>query len=114
MKTLIKIVLAIAVLTAAFQAGRAALANYQFEDAVHEGLLFSPRATEAEIVEMVLKTAQEYALPVEEKNVTVREERQDLIVEITYTRAIDLLPGIYSTDFTFHPHTSTKFFTTRR
>jgi hypothetical protein len=114
MKTLLKIVIAIVVLTGAFQAGRAALDNYQFEDAVHEGLLFNPRATEDEIVDMVLKTAVEYGLPVDAKNVTVREERQDLIVEITYTRKVELLPGMFTTEYTFHPHTSTKFFTTRR
>lgn len=114
MKTLIKIVLAIVLLTAAFQGARATLANYQFEDAVHEGLLFNPRASESEIVEMVLKTAQEYDLPVEANNVTVRESRQDLIVEITYTTPINLIPGIYARDFTFHPNTSTKFFTGSR
>jgi hypothetical protein len=114
MKTLIKIVIAFVMLTAAFQAGRAALANYQFEDAVHEGLLFNPRASESEIVDMVLKAAQEYDLPVEASGVTVRESRQDLIVEITYTTAINLVPGIYSHDFTFHPNTSTKFFTGSR
>jgi len=114
MKTLIKIVIAIVLLTAAFQAARAAMANYQFEDAVHEGLLFNPRASESEIVDMVLKTALEYDLPVEANNVTVREARQDLIVEITYTTKVDLVPGIYSTEFTFHPNTSTKFFTGSR
>ena len=115
MKTLFKIVLAIVVITAAFQGARAALANYQFEDAVHEGLLFNPRASESEIIDMVLKTALEYDLPVEARNVTVREARQDLIVEITYTTQINLVPGVYAMDFTFHPNTSTKFFTgTRR
>ena len=36
MKTIIKIVLALAVLTAAAQAGMAAFANYQFQDDVHD------------------------------------------------------------------------------
>ena len=48
MKTIIKIVVALVLLTAMFNAGRAAFNNYQFEDAVHEGLLFDPRATDAE------------------------------------------------------------------
>ncbi len=48
MKTIIKIVVAVLVLTVMFNAGRAAFNNYAFEDAVHEGLLFDPRATDDE------------------------------------------------------------------
>ena len=114
MATIAKIVVALLFLTAAAQSGLASLDNYQFQDAVHEGLLFNPRATEAEIVEMVVKTAGEYDLPVEAKDVTVRESRQDLIVEVTYTRPINLIPGIYSTDWTFHPTTSTRFLSKTR
>ena len=114
MKTIIKIVVALVVLTAAAQSGLAALDNYQFVDAVHQGLLFNPRATEGEIVDMVLKTAAEYDLPVEGKDVTVREARQDLIVEVVYTRPINLVPGIYSTDWTFRPSTSTRFLNSTR
>ena len=38
-----------------FNAGRAAFNNYAFEDAVHEGLLFDPGATDEKIVDMVMK-----------------------------------------------------------
>lgn len=114
MKTIIKIVVALVFLTAAAQSGLAALDNYQFVDAVHQGLLFNPRASEDEIVDMVVKTAGEYDLPVEAKDVKVRESRQDLIVEVTYTRPINVVPGIYSTDWTFHPTTSTRFLNNTR
>jgi len=114
MKTIIKIVLALVVLTAAAQAGMASLTNYQFQDAIHESLLFDPRASEAEIIEMVVKLGSEHGLSVEAGNVTVREVGSDLIVSATYTREVNLLPGFYAREWTFNPSTSTRFLTKSR
>lgn len=108
MKTIIKIVLALAVITAAFQASRASLANYQFEDAVHEALLFNPRASDQEIVEAVNSIALAQGIPVEPGNIGVRQVGPDLIVDISYETEIKLLPGIYSRNFTFKPSASTR------
>lgn len=108
MKTIIKIVLALAVLTAAFQAARASLANYQFEDGVHEALLFNPRASDKEIVDSVVSLARAQGIPVEADNVRVRQVGPDLIVDISYETEVELLPGIYSRTFSFAPSTSTR------
>ena len=109
MKTIIKIVLALAVLLACFNVGRALLANYQFEDEVHNSLLFNPRASEQEIVEMVMKSAAEYELEVDPADIDVSTRGQDLTVKITYTMPVTVLPGIYSRDMTFNPTASTRF-----
>ena len=58
MKTIIKIILSLVLVTAMFNAGAAAFNNYSFEDAVHNGLLFDPTASDTEIVEMVMKLAR--------------------------------------------------------
>ena len=109
MKTIIKIVIAVGVLVACFNVGRALLANYQFEDEVHNGLLFNPRAKEPQIVEMVLKTAAEYDLEIDPADIEVSQRGQDLNVKITYTTTVTILPGIYSRDMTFTPSASTRF-----
>ncbi|MDO8678370.1 MAG: hypothetical protein Q7R30_07380 [Acidobacteriota bacterium] len=108
MKTIIKIVLALAVLTAAFQAARASLANYQFEDSVHEALLFNPRAADQEIIEAVSSLALSQGIPVEPGNIRIRQVGPDLIVDISYETEVQLLPGIYSRNFTFKPSASTR------
>jgi hypothetical protein len=109
MKAIIKIALAAAVLLGCFNVGRALLANYQFEDAVHNALLFNPRATEQEIVEMVTRTASEHEIEVDPSNIDISTRGQDLTVQITYTMSVTVLPGIYSRDMTFNPTASTRF-----
>ena len=109
MKTIIKIVLALAVLLACFNVGRAMFSNYQFEDAVHNALLFNPRANEQQIVDMVLKTATEYEIEVDPSDINVSTRGQDLTVNISYTMPVVVLPGLYSRDMTFTPTASTRF-----
>ena len=108
MKTIIKIVIALAVVTAAFQASRASFANYQFQDSVHEALLFNPRATDKEIIGAVMQVALEQGLPVEPGNIDIKQVGADLIVDISYETEVKLLPGIYTTNFTFKPSASTR------
>lgn len=108
MKTIIKIALALAILTASTQAGLAAWTNYQFEDAVHEALIFAPNSTDEEIKDTVLELASNRGLPVGRDDVTVRQVGPDLFVDITYETEVRLLPGIYSRNFRFDPATSTR------
>jgi hypothetical protein len=108
MKTLIKIVVSLFILTACFNAGRVALNNYAFEDAVHEGLLFDQRATDAEIVDMVMKLANEYLIPIDPEDIKIRQVGQDVIVDMSYTVNVVLVPSVLERDWTFTPSTSTR------
>ena len=108
MTTIIKIVIALALLTAVGQAGMAALTNYQFEDAVNQALLFGPKASDAEITEQVLSLATTYGLKVTPENIAIRQVGPDLHVDITYDADVRLLPGVYSRTWTFHPTSSVR------
>jgi len=115
MKTIIKILATLLVLTACFNASRAAMNNYQFQDAVHEGLLFDGRANDAEIVQMVTKLAAAYGIPLDPADIKIRQVGQDIHVDMSYTSSVELVPGFYARDWTFTPSTSTKMLTgTRR
>ncbi|HEX8030163.1 MAG TPA: hypothetical protein VF491_16935 [Vicinamibacterales bacterium] len=113
MKTIIKIVVAIAILSAAFNASRAALFSYQFQDAVHDMLVFNPRATDPEIVSGVMKLANEMGVPIQEENIAIRAIGLDLYVDMTYTTNVVLVPGVYNRDWTFTPSTSTRMLAVR-
>jgi hypothetical protein len=108
MKTIIKIGVAVVILLACFNAGMASFNNYQFEDAVHEGLLFNPRASPADIVKMVLKTANDYRIPIDADGINVSTVYTDVHVDMTYTTNVVLVPGVYATDWTFTPKASTR------
>lgn len=114
MKTLIKIVLALVILTACFNAGWAAWNNFQFEDAAQQALLFESRAEDEEVVGIIMKLAAEYAVPLDESGVDVRLVGQDRVVNMTYTTDIVLVPGVYSREWTFTPRTSTRLLTGKR
>ena len=108
MKTIIKILISLFVVVAMFNGGRAAFNNYAFVDAVHEGLLFDPNATDAEIVAMVIKLANEYEVPMDPADVKINSRGSDLIVNMSYTDTVVLVPGIFEKEWTFTPSTSTR------
>lgn len=114
MKTIIKLVLAFAILTAAFQGGRATMSNYQFEDDVEQALLFAPNASESELIQQIVSLAYDYGLPVEADNVTITERASDRIVNITYTTDVAFIPGIVTQPITFHPSASVRMLTKPR
>lgn len=114
MTTIIKLVLACALLTAAFQGGRATLSNYQFQDAVEQTLLFAPNASDEELAQQVMSLADEYGLPVEADNIAISERASDRIVDITYTTDVAFLPGIITQPITFSPSASVRLLTQRR
>jgi hypothetical protein len=109
MKTFIKIGITIAILTACFQASRYYLNNFQFEDAAQQRLLFETRASDAEVVGIVMGLAAEYQLPLREENISVRMVGQDRLVEMEYTENVPLLPGVFNMPWKFSPKTSTRF-----
>jgi hypothetical protein len=108
MKTILKIVVSLFLITAMFNASRAAFNNYSFEDAVHERLLFDPNASDAEITDMIIKLSREYDIPMEPSGITIRSRGQDLVVLMSYTQNVVLVPGILQRDWTFEPTTSTR------
>ena len=113
MRTIIKIVVALVILTTAFNAARAMMFSYQFQDAVHDMLVFNPRATDPEIVDGVMKLANEMGVPIEPEGITVRAVGYDLNVDMTYTTKVVLVPGVYQRDWTFTPSTSTRMLAVR-
>ena len=114
MKTIIKIAIAVFIMTACFNASRVALTNYQFEDAVHEGLIFDGRMSDAEIVTMITKLAAAYDIPIEPENIHIRQVGQEVQVEMSYTKNVVLVPSVFARDWTFNPSSSTRILTGAR
>ena len=108
MKTLVKIGITLVILTACFQAARYYLNNFQFEDAAQQRLLFETRANDAQIVDIVMKLANEYQLPLKPGDISVRMVGTDRIVDMEYVETVPLIPGVFSYPWKFTPRTSTK------
>lgn len=108
MKTLFKIGATLVILTMCFQAGRYYLNNFQFEDAAQQRLLFETKASDSEVVNIVMRLANEYQLPLKPDDVSVRMLGQDRVVEMEYTENVPLIPGVFTYPWKFTPRTSTK------
>jgi hypothetical protein len=108
MKIIIKIVIALVVLTACFQSARYALNNFQFEDAVQQRLLFDTRASDAEVVTTVMRISREYSIVLREEDISVQMVGMDRIVDMPYTVTIPLLPGLFEYPWRFTPKASTR------
>lgn len=108
MKTLIKIGIALTLITATVQAGRAAIKHYTFVDAIHEQMLFAGGRTEAELAELVLDLAAEHAIPLDAANVTVIRHPFQVEVSAPYTDTIELLPGFYKRQWDFETAVSVR------
>lgn len=111
MKTLFKIIVALVLLTGCFQAARYAVNNFQFEDAVQQQLMFETRASDADVVNTVLRIAKEYAIELKEDDISVRMVGQDRVVDMPYTVMVDLLPGFFEYPWTFTPRSQTRMLT---
>jgi hypothetical protein len=107
-KTLIKIGITLVLLTACFQAARYYFNNFQFEDAAQQRLLFETRASDDEVVTLLMKLAYEYQLPLKEDDISIRMVGQDRVVEMEYTEDVPLIPGVFTYPWKFTPRTSTR------
>ena len=111
MKTIIKIAIALVIVTGCFQASRYAFNNFQFEDAVQQRLLFDTRASDDEVVRTVLTIARDYSIVIKENDISVQMIGQDRVVDMPYTVKVDLVPGVFEDPWTFTPKASTRMLT---
>lgn len=114
MKTVIKLLIAAVVLFACFNVGKALMDEYRFEDAVHDRLLFDSQMTDREIVDMVMRTAADFDVPIDASGVDITTRGPDVVVTMTYTTSIPIIPGIIEKEWTFTPSASTKILVGRR
>lgn len=108
MKTIVKIAIALVVLLACVNVGRALLNEYQFEDAVHDALLFDPRMTDQEITKMVLDVAAKYSVPIDTSGIVVSQQGPDVHIDMSYVTTIVVIPGVLEREWTFTPSASTR------
>jgi hypothetical protein len=108
MATIIKLLIAALLINAVAQAGLAAFKYYKFEDTVHEALLFSASATDAELSARIAEIAADQDVPVDATDITVKREKYGLSVEMSYDEGIALIPGVYTKVWTFTPSASAE------
>ena len=109
MKTFFKLLIVVLILNAVFQAGRAYVANYQFEDDMQQVALFAgPRPKPEELLNRVIEQAEIRGLPVSREAVDVTQDRIGINISATYSVDVTLVPRLYTHTFVFQPKVSAR------
>lgn len=102
MKTVIKIVIALALANAVVRTGLVALDYYQLKDAAQQELTFGERVPQADIVNRVYAKAEELEIPLGPESVEFDRDQDRTIMSVSYTQPIELFPSyIYPAELSF-------------
>jgi hypothetical protein len=56
----------------------------------------------------VTKIADQFAVPLDPKDVTIHQVGMDVIIDMSYVENVPLIPGVFSHDWTFTPKASAR------
>ena len=102
MKTIIKLLIAAALLNAAVRGGMAAFTHYQFRDRAEQLVIFGARATPEQLQNQILETAQELGVPIDPENITVERDGGRTRAEAAYVQPVEFFPSYtYPVNFSF-------------
>jgi hypothetical protein len=105
MKTLLKLLLAAAVLNATWRIGTAYWNHYQFEDAVKELAEFSDRTRPEDVTAKVLDLADKMDVPLQSDELKVDKAAHRTTIDAVYFRDIEVFPRV-SRHWEFDVHVS--------
>jgi hypothetical protein len=92
MKTIIKLLVAAAVINACARVGVAAWGYYQLQDAVHEIALFGGEST-SDMQTAIVAKAMDLNVPLDAAHVDVQRDGRHTMVQARYTKDVELFPG---------------------
>lgn len=108
MKFILKLLIAALIANAAWHVMSAYASFWKFKDAVAQTTQFGNDKSVVMLRNRILQLASDYDLPIDENSFTVTRSRESLhtVVDGSYTREIELLPG-YSKPWAFPFHIDT-------
>jgi len=108
LKFILKLLIAALIANAAWHVMSAYASFWKFKDAVAQTAQFGNDKSVAMLKNRILQLATEYDLPVDDNSFTVTRSRESLhtVVDGSYTREIELVPG-YSRPWPFSFHIDT-------
>jgi hypothetical protein len=102
-KLIIKLAIVALLANASWRVGTAYVAHYKFTDAVQQTVLFRGNKGDDAVRQRIFELASDFDIPVMDDDVTLMTLEHHTIVDGSYTRVIELVPGYqYPWEFTFH------------
>lgn len=102
MKTIIKLLIVLAVLNAAARGAMAAWTYYEFRDTAQQLVIFGVSASETELHNQIMEKASELDVPLAPEDLTIRREGSRTWADAAYVQPVELFPRfIYPVNFSF-------------
>ena len=102
MKTLIKVLIAAAIINAAVRVGYAYAGFYQLKDASQELLTFGAQAQAGEIQRRMILKAKELNVPLSPDDISVQHDGLKTTATAAYTQPVEVFPNyVYPIEFKF-------------
>ena len=106
MRTIIKLLIAAAVVNATVRVAAVTWQHYQFEDASQQVLLFGRNATETQLHDLIAQRAVDFEIPIDPASIEVVREPSRTLARASYIRPVELFPRyFYPMDFSFEVDT---------
>ncbi len=91
-RKIVKVAVFLLIANALYQVTPVALHNMQFKDALQQLVLYSQKATDAELVNRTMALADENNIPLEREYVRVLRETGSIHISASYVEPLRLLP----------------------
>ena len=102
MKTIIKLLIVIAIINAAARVGLAAATYYQLKDESQQLLTFGSNSSPGELQNHILQRATDLQLPLVFEDITVTREGLRTTAQAAYTQPVEVFPNYkYPIKFSF-------------
>jgi hypothetical protein len=101
-KTVIKLVIAVAIINAAVRSGVVAWKYYELKDSAQQAVLFGGSTPTEQLRTEILDKAEELNVPLELDGIDVRRDGDRTVAYASYVQPIELLPTyMYPVDLSF-------------
>ena len=106
MKLVVKLLIVALIANAAWHLMIAYTAHYRFKDSVEESAQYGIDLSDEQLRRRVVDLMGQFDIPADADSFTLRREDKHTIIDGSYTRTVDLVPG-YSRPWPFNWHVDT-------
>jgi len=108
MKTVLKLVIAVALLNAVVRGADSLWNYYQLKDAAERALLFGSQRTSQQVHQQIMERALELDVPLKPEDLSVRWTTGRRVAAAAYTQPVEFFPKYpYPIEFSFNVNTFT-------
>ena len=94
MKTVISVLITLAILNAAARMGQAAFSYFQLKDETRQMITFGARSTTDQLHNRIVEYAEELEIPLEGSDLYVSRDAERTYVDAYYTQPVEIFPNV--------------------